>query len=252
MQTGQQGRCALALSIRSLMRAAGRCFPALVLAVMCLGVVSPAHAAAKAHVEKTHVQKAYKRAAIKPLAHPPGEALAREMFKHNRPSLKHLDVLMPLTGTWDYLAVLWTQPNAKPLHAVGTATNEMALDTHYLSSKATGSLSVDGQMMPMEGQELIGYDTARKSFSSVWVDTLTTGMMTGRGRYNPQKHVLYETGHFTNPLTGAAQRFLSELKFVDASHYTRTIFAIGRSGKKTKLMEFDYTRRNSPSRPAKK
>jgi Protein of unknown function (DUF1579) len=268
MQTGQQGRRALALFTRILTHATRRAIPAIALAVMCFSVVAPAQAAEKPKAETAHAAKAatgktqaakatpekpHARPKIIPLAHPPGEAMVKTVFEHGRASEKdNAAVLLPLIGTWDFYVTLWTHDKYKPIPSTGTVTSEMVMNDHFLSSAFSGSLSVDGQSMPIEGRELIGYDNATKSFSSVRVDSVATGIMTGSGKFDAKKRILYETGRFTNPLTGTEQRFDSELNFVDASHYTRTIFAVGKSGKKSKLMEFDYSRRNSSTPPAKK
>jgi hypothetical protein len=122
----------------------------------------------------------------------------------------------------------------------------MTLDDRFLSSSFVGELDVGGNYAMIKGQGLIGYDNAKKVFTSVWVDTLTTSMMTGAGKYDPKANAINETGQFTNPLTGAESRFRSELQFTDDDDYKRTIFAVGKSGKETKLMEFDCSKRPLP------
>lgn len=172
-------------------------------------------------------------------------------------------VLLPLVGTWDYTESFWTDPKAEPEHVGGSVTNEMIMDGRYLSSKAMGSLNIGREQIPFEGQELIGFDNAKKSFSFAAVDTLTTGMTTGSGKFEETKRaavkatglkagesapddkdrIIRETGRFTNPLTGVEQGFRSELTFVDAYHYKRTIFTVHGSGRETKQIEIDYARR---------
>jgi Protein of unknown function (DUF1579) len=297
MQTGQRGRCALALFTRFLMRATSRAIPALVVAVMCLSVIAPVQAAEKAKAETAHTAKAQtektqtkeaKAAKAKPEkasapakthhdARLPDDDIAMGMIARGRVSGKDdMDVLLPLTGTWDYVASFWTRPKAEPRQATGSVTNGMILNGRYLSSESNGTLNVGREVIPFEGRELIGFDNAKKSFSFVAVDTLTTSMTIGSGKFeanpggvkksrSPTKGmvagagksegnagVLTESGRFTNPLTGVEERFRSEITFVDAGHYTRTIFAIGKSGKESKLMEFDYSRSNGYTPPAKK
>lgn len=75
------------------------------------------------------------------------------------------------------------------------------------------------------------------------MDTITTGMATGTGNYDKKDNAIKETGQFTNPLTGREERFRSELQFLDIDDYKRTIFVAGKSGKETKLMEFDFSKR---------
>lgn len=242
------------------MVSAVRCLPGnvalrvLALAAMCFALAAPAQAAKKAEAT----------AATASEARLPGDDIAEGILSRAKPSEReHTAVLTPLTGTWDYVESFWTSPNAEPEHATGSVTNEMIMDGHYLSSKSAGSMNIGREQIPFEGQELIGYDNAQKALSFVAVDTLTTGMMIGGGKldektravsrtagmksgdakFDGKERVVRETGHFTNPLTGMTQGFRSELTFVDDDHYKRTIFAADKSGKETKLIDIDYSRR---------
>lgn len=190
------------------------------------------------------------------------------MLARGKPSEKdHTAVLMPLTGTWNYVESFWTSPKAEPQQATGFVVNDMVLDGHYLSSKVAGTRNIGREQIPFEGQELIGFDNAKKSLSFVAVDSLTTGMTVGVGKYEEKEHApakaqgkmavvitgdsktggkernIWETGRFTNPLTGVEQGFHSQLTFVDDGHYKRTISAVDNAGHETKLIEIDYTRK---------
>jgi hypothetical protein len=200
---------------------------------MCLGATAPALSAEKSADQKPLTAE----------ARLPNDDLAAAMQERGKVSEKDIAVLMPLAGTWDFTESFWTPPKGEPEHAIGTVTNDFTLDRHYFSSKASGSLNIGRQSMPFEAQEFIGFDTAKKAFSFIAIDTLTTGMTTGSGSYDEKSHVIKETGRFTNPLTGLEQDFRSEITVVDADHYTRSIFAAHKSGRETKLVEIDYTRR---------
>ena len=212
-----------------------------VLAVMCFSIISlPAHAAEKAPVPVP----AKAATAAAPEAKLPGDDIALGILSRAKPSDKdNTAVLMPLTGTWDYTESFWTSPKAAPEHAMGSVTNDMILDGHYLSSNAMGSLNIGREQISVQGQELIGFDNAKKSLSFFAADTTTTGMTTGSGKFDAKAKVIRETGRFTNPLTGVEQDFRSELTFVDSTHYKRTIFAADKSGRESKLMEIDYSKR---------
>lgn len=177
----------------------------------------------------------------------PGEAFAKEVITRNKPSRKDtFDTLMPLTGTWDYEVFLWTAPASdKPQQSgLGMVENSMVLDDHYLSGNSHGSINIGGQSVPMEGQELIGYDTAKNAYVFSAADTVTTGLATGQASFDAKKHVFSEKGSFTNPLTGKTQAFRAELALTDDNHYSRTVFTADKAGHETKLIEIDYTRRN--------
>jgi hypothetical protein len=194
-----------------------------------------------AHAKQYAVGKA---PVIKETANPAGEALAMDIMKRATPSgTENISILTPLTGTWYYTATVWTAPNdAKPHKTKGRITNAMILEDRFLSSDEIGDLSMGGYPLPVKGQGLIGYDNAKKSFTFVWASTLSTGVMIGSGTYDKKDNAINETGTFTNPVNGAEEKFRSELKFVDADHYSRTIFSTSKSGKEARLMEFEYSR----------
>jgi hypothetical protein len=222
---------------------------------MCLALAAPAHAAEEARMAGA---KAEKPAATKSA----GEDIVKKILERGRPAEKdHTAVLMPLAGTWDYSGSFWT--DSKDAHpATGFVTSDMILDGHYLSSKGSGTLNIGRELLPFENMELIGFDNAKKSLSFAAVDTLTTGMMVGSGKLEEKERaapapglvtdgslpgtkerVIRETGRFTNPATGSEQGFRAEIRLVDSEHYKRTVWAVDKSGKETKLSEMDYTRR---------
>ncbi|MBL8712986.1 MAG: DUF1579 family protein [Alphaproteobacteria bacterium] len=148
----------------------------------------------------------------------------------------------PWGGTWNFTAALYAESSVEPFRTEGTITNEL-VDDRFLTSSANGSLNVAGHDAPMKAQGLMSYDISKKAFTSVWVDTLNTGLMVGTGKYDEKEKILTETGRFTDPVDGAEKAFRSETRFIDEANYKRTIFVTGKSGKETKLLEFDYIKK---------
>jgi hypothetical protein len=151
-------------------------------------------------------------------------------------------VLAALVGTWNFTASLYAESGVEPFRTEGTITNELVED-RFLSSNANGSLNVAGHDAPMKAQGLMSYDISKKVFTSVWVDTLNTGLMVGSGKYDEKEKALNETGRFTDVVDGVEKAFRSETRLIDEANYKRTIFVMGKSGKETKLLEFDYIKK---------
>jgi hypothetical protein len=197
-------------------------------------------AAMPAHAKEYSVGKA---PVIKEIANPAGEALVKEITKRAAPSeTQNIHILALLMGTWDYTATVWTASDDKPYKSRGRITNEMILNDRFLSSSEVGNLNMGGLDMSVHSQGFIGYDNAKNAFTSVWMDTLSTGMMIGSGTFDKKDKAIEETGNFTNPINGAGEKFRAELRFVDLNHYSRTIFTTGKAGKESRLMEFEYSR----------
>ncbi len=203
------------------------------LPVLTCFAVSPAYA----------VEKDQAPAALAAQKTPAQDAL-RKMVESNRPSEKtgH-SVLMSLAGTWDYSAKFWASKDVEPQPTMGAVKNEMIMDGRFLSSDTLGSLRVDGHTVPVLGRGLIGYDMAKKAYTSVWVDSISSGMMVGAGNYDEKEKTISETGKFTDPVDGVEKNFRSELRFTDAQSYKRTIFTTDKAGKEVKLMEIELTKK---------
>jgi hypothetical protein len=173
---------------------------------------------------------------------PAGEATLKQIEARSNPSADNMSLLAALAGNWVYTALVWAKPDAKPQAADGKVVNEIVLDNRFLASNFTGYVNIDGIEMPYKGQSLTGYDTAKKSFTSNWVDTLGTGIRAGIGTYNEKEKTITETGRFINPITGADENFRAETRLTSPETYERTVFTTGKSGKEAKLMEFKYTK----------
>jgi hypothetical protein len=215
------------------------------LALLACVTAAPGYVAALAGEDPVHehgAQKARSHAAKAPQLL--DESVVKKMMDSGKPSeANHIKILAQLSGDWSYRAAVWAVPGAEPEWSMGTITNQMTMDSRFLSSAVLGSLYIGGQQVLVKGQGFLGYDNAKKSFTSVWLDTMTTGMMIGSGKYDKKDNAIRETGMFTNPLTGTEEKFRSELQFTDTQNYKRTIFAVDKAGKESKLMEFDYSKR---------
>lgn len=165
-----------------------------------------------------------------------------EMAKLSVPNDMQL-LLANLVGEWDYSVTVWDTSGAEPQQSTGTSMNAMILDGRFISLKSSGILNVGGHYMPFESEGLMGYDNLRKVFSSVWIDTLNPGMMTGSGSFDKETKVIKESGNFTSAASKASRTYRSELHLSDAKIYKRIIFSIDESGKEFKIMEFVYRKK---------
>ena len=170
------------------------------------------------------------------------DATMKKLAKLSEPSAQHR-TLSSLTGTWDYTLKYWTKEDSDAQTSSGTLTNEMILGDQFLSSKTGLILNIGGQNIPYEGWGILGYDATKNVFTSVWIDTMRTGMMSGSGQYNEERKIIEEKGHFTHPLLEKEQAYRAELQFIDDDTYKRTIFMTGKPRKEFKVLEIEFNRR---------
>ena len=195
------------------------------LALLCFGIAAPAQAKGKPG-DIPRVEK---------LDH-----AAMEKLKKLAGLTDESRLLSTLAGTWDYIVKYRTDEDADPQMSSGAMTNEMVVGGRFLSSKTTLILNVGEQNIPYEGWGLLGYDTAKNVFTSVWADTLHTGVITGTGKYDEKLKTIEEKGRFTLPLSGKEHAYRSELQWTGDDAYRRTIYMAGASGREFKVLEIEF------------
>ncbi|MCK5392252.1 MAG: DUF1579 domain-containing protein [Deltaproteobacteria bacterium] len=147
-------------------------------------------------------------------------------------------IMWQLEGNWNYSLKYWTSPNAPPEESTGTNDVKWILGNRFLEMNVKGTSM--GQ--PFEGMGILGYDNAKKEYTSTWIDTMGTGMMNATGSYDPGTKSMTEVGKFTDPMSGE-QSFKGITKFVDTDNFTYEMFISIPTGEEFRVMEINYTRK---------
>jgi hypothetical protein len=151
---------------------------------------------------------------------------------------KNLDTLL---GKWSHMVKWWMSPDAVPEVSQGTNTNTWIMDGRFLKQEVTGTSM--GQ--PFEGMGMTGYDNVKGEYTSVWIDNMSTSMMTASSRYDPAARTFEEKGSFACPMTGEKdKKFRAITKIIDNDHFSYEMYSTGMSGGETefKTMEITYER----------
>ena len=173
-------------------------------------------------------------------AQPDQQAMMEAMKKNGAPG-EHHQALAPLAGTWVSTASWWKSPDAPPEVSQGTSTMEWVLDGRFLKQSFTGTAM--GQ--PFTGMGFIGYDNVRGEYTSIWMDSMMTGIMTAAGTYDAAAQTLQESGSFSCPMTGEKNMwFRTDWKIVDQDHNTYESYSKTSEGKEYKALEIAYTRQS--------
>ena len=142
-------------------------------------------------------------------------------------------------GTWEAEVSQWMDAAAPPTKAKAINVQSSALGGRYVIGKFTSTMM--GQ--PMEGISTMGYDNARKMFTSTWVDNMGTGIVHMSGTYDETTKTLNLKGHQTDPMTGKDSDIREEMKMIDDNTYTMTMYGAGMDGKEMKFMEGTFKRK---------
>ena len=142
-------------------------------------------------------------------------------------------------GTWEAEVSQWMDPAAPPTKTKATNVQSSVLGGRYVIGKFSSMMM--GQ--PFEGMSTMGYDNAKKMFTSTWVDNMGTGIVHMSGTYDDASKMLNLKGHQTDPMTGKDSDMREEMKMIDDNTYTMAMFGTGMDGKEMKFMEGTFKRK---------
>jgi hypothetical protein len=147
-------------------------------------------------------------------------------------------LLQEMVGTWKVTSKSWMDPSAPPMESTGTAKKQMLLDGRYLQEEYDSAF----MGMPYHGMGLTGYDNLKQEYAVVWIDNMSTGMMTGGGTYESKTKALTVTAEYVDAMTGkeATTRLVTTL--VDAKKHVMEMYNVGPDGQEYKSMEMVYER----------
>jgi Protein of unknown function (DUF1579) len=163
---------------------------------------------------------------------------AKNMEQAIAPGAAH-KALEPFTGEWNAEVKAWMAPGEAPSVSKGTAKATWILDGRYVQEEFTG----DFMGQPFRGMSLTGYDNVRGKYRSVWVDNMSTTMVTSEGDLDAAGKVLTFNGEYACAMTGdkhkkstLISRIVNKDKHVFEMHDPSL-------GANSKVMEITYTRK---------
>jgi hypothetical protein len=96
--------------------------------------------------------------------------------------------------------------------------------------------------MPFEGFSLVGFDNEKKSFISIWVDNMGTGVMKSEGKWNDKDRAITFNGMMMDPVLRKEQPFREVFRIIDNNTQLMEMYGPGPDGKEFKTMEIRFTR----------
>lgn len=160
------------------------------------------------------------------------------MQEYTTPTENH-KVLEQMAGNWKTDVKFWMDPKGPVQEAQGTSEGKMIMNGRFLEQTYKGEMM--GQSF--EGRGLYGYDNLRKEYTTLWFDSMATGIMTSSAKYDPATKTFSEEGTMSCPITNEAHRWYRAVAtFKDADHYTYESYMKDKDGKEFRGMLIEYTR----------
>ncbi len=169
----------------------------------------------------------------------PEEQMMQVWTKYAEPGKFHA-YLEPLVGHWKQTVKWWMAPGAPPDVSTGTCEYKWIMGKRFLLQTVKGDM--EGQTF--EGMGLMGYDNFKKKYTGMWVDSMTTAIMTSMGTCDDSGKVFTMTGRHDDVFTGKAdQEFRSVGRIINNDMHVDEMYMNGPDGKEYKALEITYTRK---------
>jgi hypothetical protein len=158
----------------------------------------------------------------------------------SKPGPEH-KLLASLAGTYEAKVKAYFDPTKGPDESTGTMQRKMIMQGRFLQELYDGKAM--GQ--PFYGMGIMGYDKLKKKYTSAWIDTMSTSIMTSLGTYDADKKTFTSVGEDVDPYTGKKMKLRDVFKIVSDKEQLLEMYrgpAEG-EGAEFKVLEIHYTRK---------
>ena len=144
-------------------------------------------------------------------------------------------------GTWAGKGSFWMFPGSEPVATESKVTDTPVMGGRYVRSVWEGEMPGAG---PFTGESIKGFDNAAGKFAQTWIDSMSTGLMTGTGvGFSGHGKTINWTFSFTCPLTKKPAPMCQIETWKDENTKTIEMWGIEpKSGKEFKMMFVTLTR----------
>ena len=147
--------------------------------------------------------------------------------------------LAKCAGKYTAACKTWMAPDGPALESVGSCEMKPMYDGRYLISHFKG----DWMGKPFEGVSFEGYDNMRKEYVSIWLDSMSTGIMYQTGQPSKDGKSITYTGTCACPETGELNKpCKTVIRYESDDRLVMDMYEnVGKSDE-FKMMEITYTR----------
>lgn len=164
------------------------------------------------------------------------DAMMKAWHTYITPGEPH-QMLAKSDGKWKGEVTMWMAPGAAPEKTSIESENKMILGGRFQQSTHKGTM----MGMPFEGISVIGYNNAKKTYSSSWVDNMSTGITYMEGTWDNATKSMNLKGRVTDPMTGKDMEVREVFRIIDDNTQLLEMYDT-HDGKEMKSMEIKFTR----------
>ncbi len=149
-----------------------------------------------------------------------------------------LEMLKKLEGKWDATTKFKIAPDKPEQESKGTMTYKMVCGGLWLSSDFEGEFG--GQKF--QGKGLDTYDSTKKKYTMIWVDSMATTPMIGEGTFDKESKTLTYTSDYPGP-DGKMAKHKIAITVKDEDNMEMKMSVAGEGGKEMPVMTITYKRK---------
>jgi Protein of unknown function (DUF1579) len=168
---------------------------------------------------------------------PSPKAVLKALAEAGTPGPEHRK-LEPFVGDWALTVKLWTDPSQPPAEATGTVVRQWVMGGRFVQETVQGQF--EGKAF--EGLGLLGYDSARKKFTSVKACGLCGSIFHGLSSCDASGTKFTCATEECCPLTGEKVQGRDEVVIESNDRIVTTVYKLV-NGKEVKAMEIVSTRK---------
>ena len=147
-------------------------------------------------------------------------------------------LLMPFVGEWETEARFWMAADRQAMISHGRARSRWVLDNMFLFEDFAGEI----QGQKFQGIGILGFDRARKQFTSVCLDSTNTAIGISYGTADQSGKTFEFHGTYTDPDSRAEKELRSVLRLITKDRHQFEMFERAPGGKEFRTLEIVYTR----------
>ncbi len=160
-----------------------------------------------------------------------GTSLGQEVAP--KPGPEHA-LLKRMAGTWDAMVRMPGYPDC-----TGTMTWKLDLNDRWLFGEFEGKFGD----IDFRGRDITGYDTNKKKYVTVWVDSMSSGLTTSSGTYDPKTRTMTCFGTTPDPATGKLIKTKDVSRVINDKKMIFEMYHQADGGQFEKMMTIEYTRK---------
>ncbi|KAA0214660.1 MAG: DUF1579 domain-containing protein [Leptolyngbya sp. PLA3] len=175
-----------------------------------------------------------------------GAAIAPEQVRQmleeqGKPAAEHQN-LQPLAGTFQAEMQFLMEEGGQPEVSHGVSKNVWIMGDKFLQMNFEGTLKFAGAEFPFRGMGILGFDKVAGQYTMMWVDSLSTTMLTSQGRPGESATEIAVSGSTVSPMGAVEMKHVFKIESKD-KHVLE--FWQGASGQKEmmKVGWITYTRK---------